>query len=123
MNTAGRGGETPLHAAAMAGNADSASLLLIRGADPLRKNAAGETPLDLARRGVEQGMRGGGAGAGKIVEVLERAAAEAAVVAAATKKSVPEHGRGRYRGEGNWMKRLCGGDETFYFFQVFHAIY
>lgn len=106
MNTAGRGGETPLHAAAMGGNADSAYLLLARGADPLRKNAQGETPLDVARRG-QQGQVGGGSGAGwgRIVEVLERAEAEAAAVAAATRGSVSQRGKERYRGEGEGLYR------------------
>ncbi|CAN0387427.1 unnamed protein product, partial [Ectocarpus fasciculatus] len=48
VNTVGSGGDTPLHAAATTGNIDSTRLLLDRGADPLRRNAHGETPLDVA---------------------------------------------------------------------------
>ena len=108
MNTAGRGGETPLHAAAIAANADSANLLLARGADPLRKNAQGETPLDVARRG-QQGKEWGAGGGGGIIRILERAEAEAAAVAAAeTRRSVSHLGRERYRGEGEGWSEAKG---------------
>ena len=81
MNAVGGGGDTPLHAAAATGNTDAARLLLVRGADPLRRNSAGETPLDLARR-----LGWGGqvlSGGGGIVWMLEGAASEAAAIAAA----------------------------------------
>ncbi|CAM9251989.1 unnamed protein product, partial [Hapterophycus canaliculatus] len=91
VNSLGRGDETPLHAAASTGNADAARLLLARGADPLRKNASGETPVDVARRrrqatrgeGHEQGRQHRGEQrAGSVVEILERAAEEAAAATA-----------------------------------------
>ena len=39
---------TPLHHAAQRGYLDCAELLLTAGADPQAKNAAGETPIDIA---------------------------------------------------------------------------
>ena len=39
---------TPLHRIAICNNADAATLLLRRGADPYAKNSAGFTPYDLA---------------------------------------------------------------------------
>lgn len=84
MNLAGWNGNTPLHASAMGGKPDAARLLLARGADPLRKNRAGETALDIARRLREPGME---EHIIEIVELLEGAEAvavtERAEVAAA----------------------------------------
>lgn len=74
MRSLARGGDTPLHASAASGTPDAARLLLARGADPLKKNAAGETPLDLARR-----FGGDRQGIAEIVGLLEQAEAFAAV--------------------------------------------
>jgi ankyrin repeat protein len=43
-------GNTPLHVAAAAGNADSVKVLLAHGADAAAKNADGETAYDFARK-------------------------------------------------------------------------
>lgn len=95
VNAVGRGGETPLHTAATSGNTDAARLLLARGADSLRKNSAGETPLDLARRfGHGRELPGGGEG---IVWVLEGAVAEAETVAAAAAAIEAERAAARAR--------------------------
>lgn len=84
MKSIGRGGQTPLHASAACGTTDAARLLLAREANPLQKNAAGETPLDLARRfgggrkdGIEMVELLEGAEALAVVENTERTAAEA----------------------------------------------
>jgi ankyrin repeat protein len=45
-----RFGATPLHWAALKGHAETVKFLLSRGADAEAKNAAGETPLQVARR-------------------------------------------------------------------------
>jgi hypothetical protein len=42
------GGQTPLHLAARAGDAEMIRLLLDKGADPAAKDTAGRTPRDLA---------------------------------------------------------------------------
>ena len=42
---------TPLHEAAAKGKYDICKLLLKHGADPLRKNRDGNTPLDLVKEG------------------------------------------------------------------------
>lgn len=44
----GAANSTPLHCAADSGNDDIVSLLLSKGADPLRKNQSDETPYHLA---------------------------------------------------------------------------
>lgn len=106
VNSVGRGGDTPLHAAADTGNTDATRLLLARGADPLRRNANGETPLDIARRRWGGGA-GGGAGArararagGDIVGVLEGAReAAAAAMAEAEAEKAAKRGHEEYRGE------------------------
>lgn len=101
MNSAGRGGDTPLHAAATTGNSDSTRLLLARGADPLKKNAEGETPLDVARRSsrVRCGAEGGVLG-GDIVSVLEGAVEEAAAAKAAMEEEkAARFGKEEYQGE------------------------
>lgn len=89
MRSLGRWGETPLHTSAACGTPDAARLLLARGADPLDKNAAGETPLDLARRYVGVRQAGAqmldlleGAEALAVVEKAERETAEAERLAA-----------------------------------------
>lgn len=99
VNSVGRGGDTPLHAAASTGNTDATRLLLARGADPLRKNASGETPLNVARR------RRGGGGVGRhmiggdIVGVLEGAGeAAAAAMAVAEAEKAAKRGSEEYRG-------------------------
>lgn len=108
VNSLGRGGDTPLHAAAAAGNADTTRLLLARGADPLRKNAEGETPLDVARGRAGQG-RGADSGrsGGDLVKVLEGAVeeAEAAKAAAEAKKTAK---LGAYQGE-RWERHWGEG--------------
>ena len=47
-NVPGRQGETPLHAAAAAGNARMVDVLSTAGADPLKRDLAGRTPRELA---------------------------------------------------------------------------
>lgn len=76
INVLGRGGNTPLHASAASGTPDAARLLLARGADPLRRNAEGKSPLDLAR---EKSLSRSEPAARsiEIVVLLERAEAEA----------------------------------------------
>lgn len=111
MNAVGGGGDTPLHAAASTGNTDAVRLLLARGADPLRRNAAGETPLDLARRlGWDRQISSrGGDG---VVWVLEGAASEAEAVAAAAAAIEAEKAAARgaavFHGE-DWKKACCHG--------------
>src|SRR4030095_11356502 len=48
---------TPLHMAALAGDAESAALLLAAGADPAAKDREGRTPFD---RAATSGRGGGG---------------------------------------------------------------
>ena len=104
MNSLGRRGETPLHAAATTGNADAARLLLARGADPLRKTASGETPLDVARWSGGQGQGdgrgvGGGGSWEELVRVLEGAVEEAeAAKAAAEADKDAKLGKEAYQG-------------------------
>lgn len=74
MNVLGRGGNTPLHASAANGTPDAARLLLARGADPLRRNASGQTPLMLARSTQGSGV---GPRVVEMVELLEQAEAVA----------------------------------------------
>lgn len=122
VNSLGSQNNTPLHAAASTGNTDSARLLLARGADPLRKNASGETPLDVARRwrqtmrgngqgGDSSGVGGGGGGGGAegVVEILERAAEEAAEATAALEAQKAAKGAG----EGYSGERERGGGYVF----------
>lgn len=99
MNTVGSGGDTPLHAAATTGNTDSTRLLLDRGADPLRRNADGETPLDVARR--HGHGTGGGRVAGGVVGVLEgvTAEAEAAIAKREAEEAAARSANGGYSGE------------------------
>ena len=49
VDVAGRRGETPLHEAAAAGSTVTAGLLLDAGANPLHRDYAGRTPLELMR--------------------------------------------------------------------------
>lgn len=100
VNSVGRGGGTPLHAAATSGNTDATRLLLARGADPLRRNANGETPLDVARRRRGGGGGGGARAGGDIVGVLEGAGeAAAAAMAVAEAEKAAKRGREEYHGE------------------------
>ncbi|CAM9130053.1 unnamed protein product [Scytosiphon promiscuus] len=125
VNSLGSENNTPLHAAASAGNADAARLLLARGADPLRKNASGESPADVARRwtrtvreeGQGQPRRGGGGGvsggeggAGGIVEVLARAAEEAAAAAAAREAEEAAKRGGEAYSEGEEVVYMRNGE-------------
>ena len=48
VNAASSNGNTPLHVAAVAGNAECAALLLLAGAQPRTVNRAGRTPQDMA---------------------------------------------------------------------------
>lgn len=100
VNSAGRGGDTPLHAAATVGNTDATRLLLARGADPLRKNAEGETPLDIARRNRGRCDPNGGLFGGNLVDVLEGAVEEAAAAKAAQEaEKAAKCGKEEYQGD------------------------
>lgn len=107
VRTVGRGGETPLHASAASGTPDAARLLLARGAHPLTKNAAGETPLDLARR-FGSGSREGA----EMVDLLEGAEALAVVekteVEAAEEKRLTAARGGKVAYEGNASSTRSG---------------
>lgn len=103
-----------MHAAATTGNTDSTRLLLARGADPLRKNADGETPLDVARRNKGRGGAESGLLGGNLVSVLEgaveeAAAAKAAIEAEKSAKSVKEE----YQGDGVYsLFSVFSGERT-----------
>jgi ankyrin repeat protein len=60
---AGAGGNTPLHAAVLAGRAEMVEWLLAHGADPGLKDYEGKTPLE----------RGAASGNERLQEILERA--------------------------------------------------
>ncbi|CAN0547267.1 unnamed protein product, partial [Ectocarpus sp. 12 AP-2014] len=109
VNTVGSGGDTPLHAAATTGNTDSTRLLLDRGADPLRRNADGETPLDVARR--HGHGTGGGRVAGGVVGVLEgvTAEAEAAIANREAEEAAARSANGGYN-EGESVVYMRNGE-------------
>src|SRR2546425_13007288 len=67
VNARQSGGHTPLHEAALGGDAEVVRLLLAAGADPETGNHEGQTPADVARQAgraaiadaIDAGARGG----------------------------------------------------------------